>query len=397
MTKKKFLCILLALVVVCCMCVACGNQDNTDDTTDTTTPTGTTEASVIKIGGIGPVTGLAAVYGSSVKAGMEIAVEEVNALGGAIQFDLNFQDDEHDAEKSVNAYHNLQDWNAQILVGAVTTNPCIAVAAETYADRMFQLTPSASSPDVLTDKDNVFQLCFSDPSQGITSAEYIYNNELATKVAAIYNNGDTYSTGIYDAFKARADELGLEVVYSGTFPDDTTTDFSVQLTAAKDAGAELIFLPIYYTPASLIMQQAKDMNYEPIFFGVDGMDGILTLEGFDVTLAEGVMLLTPFNAWDDDEKVVSFVTKYEEKYGSTPNQFAADGYDCVWALYNACVANNITAEMTASEICEILIDAFTGGFTYSGLTGTDMTWSETGEVSKLPVVRIIQDGVYVDL
>ncbi len=397
MTKKKFLCILLALVVVCCMCVACGNQDNTDDTTDTTTPTGTTEASVIKIGGIGPVTGSAAVYGSSVKAGMEIAVEEVNALGGAIQFDLNFQDDEHDAEKSVNAYHNLKDWNAQILVGSVTTSPCIAVAAETYADRMFQLTPSASSPDVLTDKDNVFQLCFSDPSQGITSAEYIYNNELATKVAAIYNNGDAYSTGIYDAFKARADELGLEVVYSGTFPDDTTTDFSVQLTAAKDAGAELIFLPIYYTPASLIMQQAKDMNYEPIFFGVDGMDGILTLEGFDVTLAEGVMLLTPFNAWDDDEKVVSFVTKYEKKYGSTPNQFAADGYDCVWALYNACVANNITAEMTASEICEILIDAFTGGFTYSGLTGTDMTWSETGEVSKLPVVRIIQDGVYVDL
>ena len=327
---------------------------------------------------------------------MEIAVEEVNALGD-LQFELNFQDDAHDAETSVNAYGTLMDWGMQILVGSVTSTPAAATAAEAAADNVFVLTPSASSPSVTEGRTNVFQMCFSDPNQGTASADYIASNNLSSAVAVIYNNGDAYSTGIYEKFAAEAEAKGLNIVYTGTFTDASATDFSAQLTAAQKAGADLLFLPIYYTPISLIMTQAAGMNYDVTYFGVDGMDGILTLEGFDTTLAEGAYLLTPFSADAEDEATQSFVGKYQAAHNDIPNQFGADGYDCVWALYEACKANGITADMSAEEICNTLVAAFNGGFSYSGLTGADMTWNEAGEVSKEPMAVIIKDGVYASV
>jgi len=347
----------------------------------------------IKMGFIGPTTGAAAVYGTSCAQGAQIAVDEINALGG-LQIELNVQDDEHDAEKSVNAYNNLWDWGAQMIVGCVTTAPCKAVAAEAYNDRMFMLTPSASSPDVTAGKDNVYQVCFTDPNQGSASAQFIVDNALATKVAVIYNNADAYSTGIYQTFVAKAAELGLEVVSATTFTDDTT-DFSVQLTDAKDNGADLIFLPIYYTPASMILNQAKAMEYAPKFFGVDGMDGILTLEGFDTSLAEGVMLLTPFAADAEDEMTQKFVATYQANYNDVPTQFSADGYDAVYALYQACLNQGITAETSAEDACEMLV-AEMANLTITGLTG-EMDWEANGEVTKTPKAVVIENGVYVGM
>lgn len=364
----------------------------------------------IKVGGIGPLTGAAAIYGNAVKNAAEIAVEEINAKGEDIQFEFKFQDDENDAEKSANAYNSLKDWGMQILMGTVTTTPCIAVSTETNSDKIFELTPSASSTDVLggqPDKDgnvtiqrksNVFQMCFTDPNQGIASADYIKEQALGTKIAVIYNNGDAYSTGIYQKFDSRAKELGLNIVSVTTFPDDTNTDFTAQLNDAKNKGADILFLPIYYTPASLILKQAKDMQFAPKFFGVDGMDGILTVENFDTSLAEGVMLLTPFTADAKDEKTQNFVKKYKEKFGDIPNQFAADAYDCIYALYEACKAANITADMSKEDICEKLTAKFTSSdFKFDGLTGDGMTWAESGEVSKSPKGMVIKNGAYVGM
>ena len=345
----------------------------------------------IKIGFIGPLTGAAASYGNSANNGAQIAVDEINELGG-IQIEFNPQDDEHDAEKSVNAYNTLWDWGAQMIVGCVTTTPCVAVGAEAYNDRMFMLTPSASSTDVTADKDNVYQLCFTDPAQGSASAQYIAEHELATKVAVIYNNADAYSTGIYQTFSAMAPEVGLEIVSTTTFTDETT-DFSVQLIDAQDNGAELVFLPIYYTPASMILSQANAQGYAPIFFGVDGMDGILGIEGFDTSLAEGVMLLTPFSADATDAMTVNFVTKYQEAYGATPDQFAADSYDCVYALYAAISYAGITAETPVEDVCDLLIDAMQN-IQVEGVTGS-MSWDANGEVTKTPTAVVIKDGVYV--
>ena len=371
-----------------------------------------TSAATFKIGGIGPTTGGAAIYGNAVKNGAQIAIDEIAEAGGDVQFEMNFQDDENDAERSVNAYNNLKDWGMQILMGTTTSTPCVAVSSETNADNLFQLTPSGSSTDVIGGqpdadgnvaeprKENVFQMCFTDPNQGAASAQYISEQALGTKIAIIYNNSDTYSTGIYNSFKAEAGELGLEIVSETTFTDDSATDFSVQLNDAKNAGADLVFLPIYYTPISLILTQANQMGYAPKWFGVDGMDGLLTVEGFDTQLAEGCMLLTPFVATAEDEATQAFVQKYEEDYGETPNQFAADSYDCIYAIKQAIEQAEVTADMDFSEICDALVEVFTSGdFSYTGLTtgGEAATWSDTGEISKQPMGMVIQDGVYMPL
>lgn len=399
----KLASIALSAVLAVGSLAGCGNQAGT------TGSTGSTDGA-IKIGGIGPLTGNAAIYGQAAKNGAQIAVDEINAAGGDIKFELKYEDDENDAEKSVNAYNNLKDWGMQISLGSVTTQPCIAVSTELNADKIFALTPSASSTDVIggqpdkdgnvtiARKDSMFQMCFTDPNQGIASAEYIKEQSLGTKIAVIYNNSDAYSTGIYQKFQSEAGKLGLEIVCAKTFTDDSANDFSSQLNEIKAAGADLIFLPIYYTPASLILAQAKKMQYEPKFFGVDGMDGILTLDNFDTALAEDVMLLTPFTADAEDELTKKFVTTYKEKFGEVPNQFAADGYDCIMSIYEACKAQGITADMSASDICEKLIEQFTSpDFKIDGLTGTQMQWSKTGEVSKPPKGMIIKNGVYVGM
>lgn len=380
---KKLLSLVLAAVMLTGIASlpSCGNA-----TTDT-----------IRIGGIGPLTGGAATYGNAVKNGAQIAIDEINEKGELpYKLELRFEDDENSPEKAANAYNTLRDWNMQLLMGTVTTTPCLAVASKTYSDRIFTVTPSASSPDVIDGKDNVFQVCFSDPNQGTASAKYIAENALATKIAVIYKNDDAYSTGIYEAFKTEAERLDLDIVSATTFTTDTATDFSVQLSDAKTNGAELVFLPIYYEPASLILAQGDSVEFAPIFFGVDGMDGILSLKGFDKSLAEGVFLLTPFSADSEDERTQSFVKKYEEKHGEIPNQFAADAYDAIYAIAEAVKKTEITPEMAGEEICDKLSEAMTQ-ISITGLTGAGsaLTWNEKGEVSKEPMAVVIKDGVYV--
>lgn len=349
------------------------------------------DGDAFKVGGIGPVTGGAAVYGQAVKNATKLAVNEINALGG-VQFEFQFEDDEHDAEKSVNAYNSLKDWGMQMLLGTVTSAPCIAVAAETANDNMFQLTPSGSAVECVQNP-NAFRVCFSDPNQGTASAQYIGENKIATKIGVIYDSSDVYSSGIYEKFAAEAANQGLEIVSAEAFTADSKTDFTVQLQKAKDAGAELVFLPIYYTEASLILTQANGMGFAPMFFGCDGLDGLLNVEGFDTSLAEGVMLLTPFAADSDDELTQKFVAAYKEAYGDTPNQFAADAYDGMYAIKAAVEKSGVTPDMSASDICDAMEVAMTE-ISIDGLTGEGMTWTADGEPNKAPKAVKITDGAY---
>ena len=390
---KKTLSMLLAGAMLATALTGCGGSASSSSDSQNSGSDSTASGTAFKIGGTGPLTGAAAIYGNACKNGAQIAVDEINAEGGDIQFELNYQDDESDAEKAVNAYNTLKDWGMQLSLGSVTSKPCEATAAENYSDRIFALTPSASSVAVTEGKDNVFQMCFMDPNQGTASAQYIAEQKLGTKVAIIWKNDDVYSTGIHDKFVEEAKTKGLEVVSDKTFTDASANDFSVQLNEAKSKGADLVFLPIYYQPASLILTQANAMGYKPKFFGVDGMDGILTMEGFDPKLAEGVMLLTPFNADATDDKTVSFVKKYKEQFGETPNQFAADAYDVIYSMYQAVLETGVTGDMDASEICEQLKTGYTS-MTFDGLTGTGMTWDASGAVSKDPKAVVIKDGAY---
>ena len=390
---KKLIALLMAALMVVTLFAACGASETTDGTKPVATGDATASEGAIKLGMCGPLTGGAAVYGTAVKAGMEIAVEEINAKGG-LQFELKCEDDEHNPEKATNAYNSLMDWGMQIMAGPVTTGPSVAVAGECAADGVFMLTPSASGVDVIEAGDNIFQICFTDPNQGTASADYIAEHKLGTKIGVIYDSSDAYSSGIYEKFKTQAAALNLEIVCAEAFTADNKSDLTNQVTACQKAGADLVFLPFYAVEAAQVLTYANKIGYEPLFFGCDGMDGILTTEGFDAALAEGLMLLTPFSADAEDEATKNFVKKYEEKTGIIPNQFAADAYDVIYAIYEACVAGEVTADMSAEEINEILVEQFTS-MTFDGLTGEGMTWEATGEVSKSPMAVVIENGVYV--
>ena len=403
---KKLVSVSLAAAMVASM-TACGSN-NTAETTaaaaaETTAAAGETSAAAeskaaadgasFKIGVTGPLTGAAAAYGNAVVNGAKLAADEINAAGGVngYTFEVNGQDDENDTEKAINAYNTLKDWGMQILVGTTTSKPCIAVAAETANDNMFQITPSGSAVECVAN-DNVFRVCFADPDQGTASAKYIGEHKLATKVAIIYDSSTEYSSGLREAFVNEAANQGIEIVADEAFTADTNTDFSVQLDKAKDAGAELVFLPIYYQEASIILKQASDKEFAPVFFGCDGMDGILSVENFDKSLAEGLMLLTPFSTTEETSK--AFTDAYVAAYGIEPNQFAADSYDAVYAVKAAIEQSGVTPDMSVSDICEGLKTAMTE-IKIDGLTGSDMTWNAAGEPNKAPKAVMIENGEYV--
>ncbi|MBQ7429859.1 MAG: ABC transporter substrate-binding protein [Butyrivibrio sp.] len=396
---SKVISVLSASAMVMSMLAGCsdasGDVTSTESGDATVTESG---ASTFKIGGIGPTTGAAAIYGSDVRDAIQIAVDEINEAGGinGYQIEYKFEDDEHNAEKSVNAYNTLKDWGMQMLVGCVTSAPTIAVSEKTYEDNMFMLTPSGTAVNCVQ-YDNAFRVCFSDPNQGSASAEYIAGNSSLkdSNIAIIYDSSTEYSAGIHDSFVSKASELGLNVVADTAFTTDSATDFTVQLQTAKDAGADLIFLPIYYNEASLILTQANTMGYAPTFFGCDGMDGILEVENFDTSLAEGLMLLTPFSATATDDLTVSFVSKFEEMTGHVPNQFGADAYDAVYAIKAVCEAQNITPDMSVSDICEAMKTGMVEVELDNVLTSpTTLSWEASGEPNKDPRAVVITNGVY---
>ena len=321
-----------------------------------------------KIGTIGPLTGANASYGKSVTQGVELGCKDFSTK--ELPLASKAEDDQADGEKAVNAFNTLLDWGMQALVGPTTTG---------------------ASEDVTDGKDCVFQVCFTDPNQGVNAAKFLAQKYADEKFVLFYNSGDAYSSGIADSFKAQAAESKLEIVDEETFKDDSATSFTNQLTKAKQAGATMIFAPIYYTPASVLLKNAKDMGYDVKMMGCDGMDGILGVEGFDTSLAEGLLLMTPFSA--DDEKNADFVNAYKDKYGDTPDQFAADAYDGVHAVAEAVKEAGLGVDADPTEAAEKLSKAMLK-ITVDGLTGK-LTWNDKGQVQKEPTAYVITDGKYV--
>ncbi len=382
---KKIFAVLLALALVVTCFAACGEKKENQD-----------GENVLKIGVTGPLTGDYAQYGLAVKYGAELAAAEINAAGGinGMKIEILAEDDVAAPEGAQNGYNALMDKGMKLSLGSVTSGACAAFLGEAKNDNMFMLTASATAVEAI-DGDNAFRVCFSDPAQGVVSADYIADNKLATKVAVIYDSSDAYSTGIYEKFDAQAKVKGLEVVATESFTKNTKTDFSAQIQAVKTSGAELLFLPIYYSEASLILSQAKNAGLNVIFFGCDGLDGILGMDNFDKSLAENVMLLTPFTPTAKDERTQNFVKNFTAKYDKAYlNQFGADAYDAIYIIKAAIEKAGVTADMDASTICDKLKVAMTE-ITFTGVTGTDITWGADGEPVKKPIAVKIVNGEYV--
>jgi len=380
--KKNYL-KLLALCMVAVMALfafaGCGSDNSSNQQGNNNDGE---ETQVFVIGSIGPLTGPAASYGNSAKQGEEVAVAEINAAGGVAgyTFQLLAEDDQHDAEKSVNAYNTLMDQGMNALVGSVTSVPCIAVTEESKADGLLQITPSASAAQA-AQYDNCFRICFTDPQQGQHMADYIYAQGI-TDCAVLYDVSDAYSSGIYEAFVAAYEAKGGKVVAAESFATGDV-DFHTQLTTIKNSGAQALFMPFYYTEVAYVANQAGDVGLDVPYFGCDGWDGVIKQLNGDTTLVDGSAFLTPFLANATDEKTVKFVTAYQEAYGEIPDQFAADGYDAVYAIAAALekAGSTESADLVAA-MHEIEIEGVTG----------KMSWDENGDATKSAIIAIIQDG-----
>ena len=383
---KKFLALFLAAAMLVSTMTACSSAPATEGE-------GTETEKVLLIGGTGPLTGDYATYGTSVKQGAELAAKEINAAGGVNGWTVvaRVEDDQADGAQAVQAYATLYDDGMDVTLGGTTSGACIAMTEEAVKDGMLLLTPSGSQLEC-TQYDNCFRVCFEDSAQGLYAANFIKDNAVGEKVAIIYDKSNDYSNGLRNSFVATAAENGLNVVTEQAFTDQSNTDFSVQLQAVKDSGADLLFLPIYAQEAAYIITQADKAGLDVTFFGCDGLDGILEKIGTDnLPLAEGVMLLTPFAADSETEPTKSFTAAFKADYGYTPDQFAADAYDAVYAIVEA--MKHADTNPDDPEFNEKMIKAMTE-ITVVGTTGT-MQWTPEGEPDKNATAVVIVDGVYV--
>ncbi len=385
---KKFLALFLTAVMLVSTMTACssapaGNEGGTGEETE----------KVLLIGGAGPLTGDYATYGTSVKQGAELAAEEINAAGGVNGWTVvaRVEDDQADPAQAVQAYATLFDDGMDVTLGGTTSGACIAMTEEAVKDGMLLLTPSGSQLEC-TQYDNCFRVCFEDSAQGLYAANFIKDNNVAEKVAIIYDKSNDYSNGLRKSFVETAAQNGLNVVAEEAFTDQSNTDFSVQLQAVKESGADLLFLPIYAQEAAYIITQADKAGLDVTFFGCDGLDGILEKIGSDnLALTEGVMLLTPFAADSETEPTKSFTAAFKAKYGYTPDQFAADAYDAVYAVAEA--MKHAETNPDEADFNEKMVAAMTE-ITVVGTTGT-MQWDASGEPDKNATAVVIVDGVYV--
>lgn len=371
---KKTIALILAVVMCVCFFAGCGKTESAS------------ASDTYKIGGIGPITGSYANYGISVNQGAQLAVNEINAAGGinGKQVELSFQDSQGDPESAVNAYGKLMDWGMQMSLGGTFSGETASIVAAAKADDIMLLTPSGSADAAIDGNEKAFRVCFFDSYQGTAAANYVVNNKMADSVGVFYESDYDYSVGLYESFKAQCDVNGLKIVETQTFTTSTNTDFSTQIDALVNSGAKIIFIPIYAEEASTFLTQAKGKFADDVFFfGADGLDGILGKVEHDPTIANNVLMLTPFAADSADENVQSFVKAYEAAFGATPDQFAADAYDAVY-IFKAAVekAGTTSGEALAKVMQEL---------EFSGVTGT-MTWGADGNTSKDASAVLYFDG-----
>ncbi len=377
---KKFLCMMMAVLMVLAM-AACGGEPANNGGNDTP------DATTVKIGGIGPLTGAYANYGLSEKNGAELAVKEINEAGGIAgkQIELSYQDSQGESESAVNAYGKLMDWGMEVSLGCVLSGENASVVAAARDDDVLLITPSGSADKCIDGNDKAFRVCFYDSYQGAAAAQYIKDNNMVDTVGILYQSDNDYPVGLYNAFVAKCGELGITIAETQTFTSSTNTDFSTQVSALVSSGVKLVFIPLYAEEASTFLTQAHGKFADDVyFFGADGLDGILGKVEQDTSLANNVLMLTPFAADNPAENVQSFVKKYQEAYGATPDQFAADAYDAIYAIKAA-------VEKAGSTSGAALASALTS-LTVEGVTGT-MTWGSDGNTNKPASAILYYDGV----
>ena len=397
-TIVRVLCLALVAVMMVACLASCGKKNYAENNTK------------IKIGVSGPLTGGAAIYGIAVRNAAKLAIDEINAIEAAtpvlgLQFELDMYDDKHDATNIPTGYANLYEGGMQVSLGTVTTKPGLEYKVLSSEDNVFFLTPSATG-DAIPEFSNGYQMCFADSNQGSASAKYFNENYTGKKIGVFYKADDEYSKGIYDKFMETID-ASFGTVVSASFTGEANT-FDSQIQLLKDC--DVIFMPIYYTPASQFMTQGKDtVKASAIYYGCDGLDGIDAIEGFKISeIPQEVSYLSHFNSNATEGPAKVFIDKYNATYDEAKeplNQFGAAAYDCVWAIYEAmkvAKANGkeIPANIAPSDLCDILTEVFNSdSFTFRGITGktegnekSTISWESTGYVNKEAIKYVVKEA-----
>lgn len=383
--KKRVFAMLMACMMALSL-VACGNKTNDNGGSGDSADGAGTET--IKLGVVGPLTGGYANYGLSVQHGAQMAVDEINAAGGVNgkQLELSAQDSQGDPESAVAAYGKLMDWGMNVFLGGVLSGETASVVAAAKADDMFIMETTGSADKCIDGNDKAFRICFYDSYQGTAAADYLKDNALADEVGVFYQSDNDYSAGLYNAFVAECEKTGVTIKETQTFTTATNTDFSTQVNALVNSGVKVVFIPIYAEEASTFLTQAKGKFAEDVyFFGADGLDGILGKVSQDVTIADNVLMMTPFAADSAAANVQAFVSAYQANYNATPDQFAADAYDAVYVVKAAVEAAG--GSTSGAELAAVMTS-----LTVEGVTGT-MTWNADGNTNKAASAILYKNGV----
>ena len=383
--KKRVFAMLMACMMALSL-VACGNKTNDNGGSGDSTDGAGTET--IKLGVVGPLTGGYANYGLSVQHGAQLAVDEINAAGGVNgkQLELSAQDSQGDPESAVAAYGKLMDWGMNVFLGGVLSGETASVVAAAKADDMFIMETTGSADKCIDGNDKAFRICFYDSYQGTAAADYLKDNALADEVGVFYQSDNDYSAGLYNAFVAECEKTGVTIKETQTFTTATNTDFSTQVNALVNSGVKVVFIPIYAEEASTFLTQAKGKFAEDVyFFGADGLDGILGKVSQDVTIADNVLMMTPFAADSAAANVQAFASAYQANYNATPDQFAADAYDAVYVVKAAVEAAG--GSTSGAELAAVMTS-----LTVEGVTGT-MTWNADGNTNKAASAILYKNGV----
>ena len=315
---KKALVVLFVVMIAGMMFTGCSKK-----TSDT-----------IKIGGIFPLSGSVAVYGTECRNGVELAINEINAAGGidGKMLELVAEDDEGSPEKSVNAYKKLVTKDkCSIIIGSLTSGCTAAISSLAQAQKVLLLAPAATQTDITDAGDYVFRACFIDPFQGTVGGKFALEDLGAKNAAVLYDVQNDYSIGLYENFKVVFEQGGGKVVAEESYSTGDK-DFNAQLTKIKTTNPDVVYLPDYYGTVALIAKQLRAQGINVPIVGADGWDGIIDNAGDEVLNG---FYSNHYAADSTDGKVVTFVNSYKAKYGSTPVSFAALGYDCVYLLKDA--------------------------------------------------------------
>ena len=320
----------------------------------------------IKIGGIGVLTGPYAMYGVGVKNGVDLYISELNAAGGinGQQVEMIWEDDEGSPDKAANAYNKLvQNDGVVAVLGPVLSGATDAAADLAASDGIPMITASATAYYITTDRPSVFRTCFLDPFQGVVMADFTVQELKATKVAAMYKNGDEYSVGLKDAFVQEAEKLGVQVVAQEASADKDV-DYKTQLTNIKNAGAEVVFLAYYGDAASYILTQANELGMDVKFTGGDGISNI-TGSISDKSLLVNMYYSDHFSNSADSDVVKAYLAGYQAMYGEMPAiSFSATAYDAAKVLCSAIAAGTTEPDAITAAIKSSAIDGVTGTITF---------------------------------